>query len=469
MNRREFLKTGAKLTALSAFTPSLLIPCPKSVPKKNMVVIISDQHRWDVAGCYGNEYIATPNIDRLASEGVRFDNMYSQFPLCVPSRQSIITSQYASTHGTRENEVPPEQDTLIDHLVDSHGYHALLSGKSDMTTKAFEICIDHEELRQNLPADVKTAKDDANAWYRSQYKDIEVNETRGKINSLYLQLPLVEYWHDETLFCRAAHRILSGCSARPLFLWVSFDKPHTNWTPPERFLEKYRAASLPTPEPASQEIVDTLPQYLQQRRIDKGFDLLTQEDIVHSVRAYYACVEYMDFAVGLILDLLEDHDLVEDTIVVYTADHGEMLGHNGLYFKQCFYEPSVHVPCIMRCPGVIPAGQVVSQITELIDIMPTIMDFAHVTPAGGEAGRSMRYLIMDPQDPDWKNEARAEYGENYTMFRMGRWKYNRYPGDQDQLFDLVRDPDERHNLLVDSRYRTKESDAAGEILRESSI
>lgn len=148
--------------------------------------------------------------------------------------------------------------------------------------------------------------------------------------------------------------ILEEHPERPACLWISFDKPHPVWTPPERFLEKFRDGQLPTPEPESPE--------------------------------FYACVEYMDHVLGLVLDLLEQHGLVEDTVLVYTSDHGEMLGHNGLYFKSCFYEPAVHVPCIMRFPGVIPPGQVVGQITELIDIMPTLLDYAGIPPAGAEEG-----------------------------------------------------------------------------------
>jgi arylsulfatase A-like enzyme len=180
--------------------------------------------------------------------------------------------------------------------------------------------------------------------------------------------------------------------------------------------------------------------------------MLTQDDITHSVKAYYGSVDQADHLVGLVLDLLEQNGLVDDTMVVYTSDHGEMLAHNGLYFKDCLYEPAVRVPCIIRYPGVIPAGQVVSQCTEQIDLLPTMFDFAGIPPQGTEQGVSMRNLIMNPDDPTWKDEAFSEDQADLIMIRTGQWKYNYHPDDRDQLFDLASDPDEVVNLVDDPQY-----------------
>lgn len=333
ISRRDFIKTSAGIAATAMTLPSSLLSGVQSSTPKNIVFIISDQHRWDVTGCYGNQYIDTPNIDRLASEGVRFENMYCQFPLCVPSRQSIITSQYASTHGTRKNNVPEDQDTLVDYLRDSYGYHTWLSGKSHMTTKAFDIYIDKGNLDGYLSQEIIDARDNADSWYNNQYDGFEGKETRKKINTQYLLYPLIENWHRESLFVSMAEKILTEHSERPTFFWISFIKPHPKWTPPERFWKKYRHKDLPTPEPATSDIIGNLPRYLQQTYYDRNLHLLNREDITNSVKAYYACTEYVDYVVGLILDLLGQHNLAQDTLVVYTADHGEMLGHNGLYFK----------------------------------------------------------------------------------------------------------------------------------------
>jgi len=451
ISRREFIKRSAAIAASTMLLPSAWLPPRQRSSPKNIVFIISDQHRYDAASCYGNEYIDTPNLDRLASEGVRFENMYCQFPLCVPSRMSIITSQYPSTHGTRKNYVPKEQYTLIDYLHDDWDYHTWLSGKSHMTTKAFDICIDRGSLDKYLPEEVIEARKNADRWYSAQYEGLEEKENRQKFNTQYLLYPLIEDWHRESLFVSMVKRILTEHSERPVFLWISFIKPHPKWTPPERFWQKYKDKQVPIPEPVTPEIIRTLPSY-KRKQYYKYYSKLTPEDITNSVKAYYACTEYMDYCVGLVLDLLEQHNLVNETLVVYTADHGEMLGHNGLYKKGCFYEPAVHIPCIMRYPGVIPAGQVVSQCTEQIDLMPTLLDFAGIPPQGMEQGVSMRNLIMNPDDPSWKNEAFSEVRDNYIMIRTGRWKYNYYPGDTDQLFDLVNDPDERINLIDDPQY-----------------
>jgi choline-sulfatase len=459
ISRREFLKKSAGIAALTALSPTWLF-AGQDNPSKNIVFIISDQHRWDVTGCYGNEFISTPNIDRLADEGVRFDNMYCQFPLCVPSRQSIITSQYASIHGVRENVVPTDQDTLIDYLNGEQSYKTMLSGKSHMTTRAFDVCIDWDKEHM-LPQYIRERIEKAEEKYWTHYWEMENRITRGGLNTEYIYNPLSESLYEEFLFYRAADRILSSNFNYPILLWISFNIPHPKWAPPGRFLNAYRERELPAPDVATPDIIETLPRYLKQLRIEYGFDSLDQQEITNSVRAYYASVEYMDSIVGLVLELLERYDLVQDTIMVYASDQGEMLGHNGLFFKECFYEPAVHVPCIMRCPGVIPQGHVVGQITELIDIMPTVMDYADIPLRGTEMGSSMRNLIDDPGNPGWKNEAYSEYDDDYVMLRTGDWKYNYYSDDKDQLFHMVDDTDERNNLVDDPQYK----DLADELLQ----
>ena len=454
MTRREFLRRSTVFAVTSALYPSMLLARAGGSARtfKNIVFIVSDQHRYDVTGCYGNTVVNTPNIDSLANEGVRFDNMYCQFPVCVPSRQSIIRSQYASEHGTRTNVVPEGEETLVDHVNDTCGYTTMLSGKSHMTTDAFDECIDEGNLDSYLTQEIRNARASAEAWYCAQYEGLPGALTKKKINSEYLLYPLVEQWHSENLFVDVLEQLLTAHPERPVFLWVSFPKPHPWWTPPERFWQQYLEADVPAPEPVSAEFVNALPTYLKLNYYGWNLDLLEQEDITNSVRAYYACTEYMDYCVGLILDLLEVHGLVEDTLVVYTSDHGEMLGHNGLYFKGCFYEPAVHVPCVMRFPGVIQAGQVVGQYTELIDLMPTLFDYAGMPVTGTEQGASMRDLIVNPADPNWKNEAFSEVEQNYIMIRSGPWKYNYFPNDTDQLFDLTSDPDEVNNLVGDHQY-----------------
>jgi len=389
ITRREFIKQSAALTASAIILPSALLSNEQNPPPKNVVFIISDQHRWDVTRCYGNQHIDTPNIDSLANEGVKFENMYCQFPLCAPSRQSIITSQYASKHSTRRNNVPQNQYTLVDYLNSTHEYNTWLSGKSHMSIEAFDIHIDTYNLINYLTPDIIQAINYADQWYDNQYNGLQGKATKKKINTLYALYPLIEDWHLESLFVKVTEEILMGHSERPTFFWISFKKPHPNWTPPEFYWNKYRYATLPTPKPATPDIINNLPSYLQQSYYNRKFDILTQQDITNSVRAYYACIEYMDHVVGLILDLLNQHNLVQDTIVIYTSDHGEMMGHNGMFSKNCFYEPAVHIPCIMRYPGMIPAGQVVDQITEQIDLMPTIFDFVRVPLWGREQGTSV--------------------------------------------------------------------------------
>lgn len=453
ITRRSFLKTGA----LAAATAPFFLRSRgfgKGRPR-NILFIISDEHRFDVLGHRGNPYVETPNIDRLAREGVRFDNHYCQHPLCVPSRMSLITSQYPYMHGTIENIVPTKKNTLIAQLSRAGGLRTYLAGKSHMTTKEFDLVYDHGNL--DLQLDQATLQQRAKA--REQYKEYYngAGLLRMEINSMYRAYPLAEELFEEALFTKLASRILEQHSKQPFLLWLSFLRPHMPWTPPLRFYEKYKHISLPLPPTPSQELLERLPLLKREETLEKGISSLTQAEIANSLKAYYACVEFMDHCVGTALRLLESYDLVDQTIVVYTSDHGEMLGDHGTFFKRCLYEPSVRVPCIMRIPGHIPPGTVVRRVTQSIDIFPTLLDYLGIPGSGTEQGRSLRPLIESRSPAGWEDLAFAETkgysdGKRGYMIRQDQWKYCYYPEDREELFDLENDPGEKTNLIAQSSY-----------------
>lgn len=453
VTRRSFLKAGAAATAAAP----LLLPAraPGKPRPRNILFIISDEHRFDVAGHRGHPYVATPNIDRLAREGVRFDNHYCQHPLCVPSRMSLITSQYPYVHGTIENIVPNKKNSLIDYLRGSAGFSTFLCGKSHMTTKGFEIVYDHESLELQLDQDALEQRARARREYRSHYNGL--SHVALEINAMYQLYPLREDLFEEIIFNKLASGILSQKRKKPFFLWLSFLRPHMPWTPPQRFYEKYKDISLPAPPPPGKELLEKLPTLKKEETLEKGTHFLTQTEIANSVRAYYACVEFMDHCVGLALNMLDSLGLADETIVAYTSDHGEMLGEHGTFFKRCFYEPSVHVPCIIRFPGLIPPGTVVNRITESIDLFPTLFDYAGIKRQGTEQGMSLRPLIERPSVGQWKDEAFSEtkaYSDlkRGYMIRKAQWKYCYYPGDREEFFDLENDPGEKTNLIGEPGY-----------------
>ncbi len=453
VTRRSFLKTGAVATAAAPFflrSRSLGRGKPK-----NILFIISDEHRFDVVGHRGNQYVATPNIDRLAREGVRFDNHYCQHPLCVPSRMSLITSQYPYMHGTIENIVPSKKNTLIQQFRRSGGFRTYLVGKSHMTTKEFDLVYDHENL--NLQLDEATVRQRAKAReeYEAYYSGASL--LRMEVNAMYHAYPLAEELFEETLFTKLASRILEQHRREPFLLWLSFLRPHMPWTPPLRFYEKYKHLSLPVPPPPSPELLERLPLLKRAENLEKGINGLTQAEIANSVKAYYACVEFMDNCVGMALNMLDSYGLAEETVVVYTSDHGEMLGDHGTFFKRCLYEPSVRVPCLMRCPGHIPPGTVVRRVTESIDIFPTLLDYAGIPKFGTEQGKSLLPLVELTSYAGWEDVAFTEtkgYSdlERGYMVRKDQWKYCYYPEDREELFDLESDPGEKRNLIGGSGY-----------------
>jgi len=467
MTRREFLSAGA---ASALLFPSLLRAGsrgsrPDGSGLKNIVFIISDQHRFDFGGFAGHPIVATPNLDRMAREGTVFENMYCQYPLCVPSRTSIVRSQYAGTHGIRTNDVP-SMDTLVNHLG-NQGYRTWLFGKSHMAVQAFDTMIDRNNLDRYVDAEISGAQDAADKWYSQQYKGL-IEDSKG-INTKYLLYPLQEAWHEESLFYELADKTLRQNKETPFFLWISYKSPHPAWTPPEIDWNKYLGKDLPVPPPVTPELLQSLPLYKQKDYANRQLAKMTQEDRMNAARAYCAYVEYTDRMVGKVLNLLDALNLSQDTLVVYTADHGEMLGEHGLYHKMAFYEPSAHIPGILRCPGLVPAGRRIKKNTQHIDLMPTLFELAGIPLQGMEQGRSMVNLIKDPNDPSWDDEAYCEVLDHYVMIRKGKWKYNcfpasrTYPDDRDQLFDLEADPGETINLVDDLETRDVRSDLLARI------
>jgi arylsulfatase len=428
----------------------------------NLVLLMGDQHRADALGGSGTAEVETPHLDRLAGEGVRFDRAYCQGPLCMPARASFLTERYVRDHGVSDNnrQLAPDVTTFLQPLQ-SAGYHTACFGK--MHLYIYPGVTDVRQCADRMHAFGftelhETGGKGASVRLASEFTDYL--EERGLRESYAAHfaamrggpawavhpytLPLDTY-PDYWLGQRVARWIEEYDRDQPFFLWAGFPGPHHPWDVPSAYADRYAHLTPPAratapPEPSSSE---PYTRFLGPRLRGSDSDTLTDERLLAVRRAYYGNVTLIDEAVGAVVAALAGRGLLDNTWVVYTADHGEMLGDHSLLHKRVFYEPSVRVPLIVRPPGG-RTGTVERRIVQHIDIPATLRVIAGAVAPPGSAGRSL-----------FEGQPRSTaFSENlgFTMAVTERWKLvvhgeSRAPV---ALFDLANDPDENRNLVADT-------------------
>lgn len=453
-----------------------------------MVLIMADQHRADVMGCAGDGFVSTPNLDRLASDGVRFSRVSCQGPLCMPARASFLTERYVRDHGVYTNwsEVTAGTPTYL-HALQDAGYHTVALGKQHLTRDE-ELDVAHQDdlapaLVEKGFAEVQESGDKFSLTVPNRYSDYL--RARGLWDA-YLQhltdrsyqgeresgrnatkkvpmwdatptpLPLADYidsWHGRL----AADWIASYDRDDPFYAFVGFPGPHDPWDAPTEALEQYSSVGGPAlprstrrPDP---EGTGNYGKLLAAFARLSDSETMTDDRIVAMRRAYAANVSVIDHEVGRILDALDDRGVLDDTWVIYTSDHGEMAGDHGLMSKCVLYDGAVRVPLLVRPPrgAGARAGSVVDDLVEHIDVPATLRAAVGAGPVPESAGRSLLgYVSSDAVPPSARTVVVSE-NWGFASFETNAHKL---VVDEDamipaQLFDRTRDPDEDENLVAD--------------------
>ena len=447
----------------------------------NILWICTDQQRWDTLGCYGNEFVETPTIDSLAETGTQFDRTYCQSPFCSPSRASFLTGRYPRTTGVRTNGYPmPVDETPVTQILAESGYTCGLAGKLHLSPEA-----PYEDANV-VPEPARRVRDGYASFHwsggpnqgnhREWLTRQDVTETTSELaqGSPYVSTT-VPPEYTQTMWC--ADRTIDfiethdGGEEPWLFSVNPFD-PHAPWTPPASYLERYRSLlddiPLPTYEPGE---LDDKPAAQQFRRdtlsgyhVDVPYAEVDERDHRLIRAAYWAMCDLVDDAVARMLAALDRTGQREDTIVIFTSDHGEMLGDHAIYNKGVFfYEGGMRVPLIIDGPG-FQEGVNSSALVELTDIAPTLLEAAGVDAPLGMQGRSLYPLLRGKRTPDdhrqsvyaehyLDQEPAREQDSLYTMIRTDKYKLVRSHGrDEGELYDLATDPDELNNRWDDPDY-----------------
>ncbi len=418
--------------------------------RPNILFIMADQMAATALPVYGHPIVQAPHLSALAEDGVVFDSAYCNSPLCAPSRSSMMAGRLPSGIGVHDNaaDFPADHPTFA-HYLRLAGYRTALSGKMHFCgpdqLHGFE-----ERLTTDIyPADYGWTPDWENTGARATWFHnlLSVVQAGPCVRSNQLD------FDDEVNFMarRWLYEHVRGSDSRPFCLLVSMTHPHDPYAISPGYWERYAAAEIDLPQvQLNAEQQD--PHSLRLRQVsDMDRYQLTPEQIGAARRAYYGAISYVDDQIGALLGVLEETALAEDTIVVFTADHGDMLGERGLWYKMTWFEGAARVPMIFHAPRHFAPRRVTASVS-LVDLLPTLAALANdgETPelAAPVDGRS---LLPHLAGSDGHDEVIGEYlGEGaidpLLMIRRGPYKYVCSRPDPEQLFDLANDPRELANL-----------------------
>ncbi len=423
-----------------------------STPLKwNVLIITNDQHRADCLGCMGNPVIRTPNADRLAKEGVIFERHFVQAPQCVPSRSALHTGRYPHVNRTPTNiyRLPETEETLA-NILRRNGYMAATVGELPFAPTKFlgglRVFADDSNYNALLESE---------GWrgYRlspARRALLREYELQSQKQFQASPAPWPEELDETPFYAAKAIEFLRENSQRPFYLHVNFRRPHHPFDPPAPFDRMYEGANFPQSHRMEGEMKNKPPPQQKALEDSVGFDLrtMTEQDLNRIKSYYYGMISENDKYIGLILDQLPKLGLEDRTLVIFNADHGEMLGDHGLVFKGgYFYDQVMQAPLIIRAPSRLPTGKRIKTIVEEIDVLPTILDLLNIKISERIQGRSLVPIINGLSKSS--RSAHAEF-PNAKMLRTEQWKLVHYlHASYGELYNLQDDPYELKNLYDD--------------------
>lgn len=444
------------------------VPAADAPTRPNVLFIISDDLN-NMLGCYGDPLAKTPNIDRLAARGVRFDRAYCSFPLCGPSRNALLTGLYPNSTGILANaqifrQTIPTQQSMPQAFRNS-GYFAARIGKL---------------YHYNVPKSIGTnGHDDPASW------ELELNpagvdrlEEESEIFSLlpgqfggtlsWYASPKNDSQHTDALMAEDAEWVLERCAKRrdrPFFLSLGFFRPHTPYVSPKSYFDLYQESQMPVVQGVKEDQADIPPAGLGSHK--KEQEQLTDELRRKCRQAYLASISFMDAQVGRVVAALDRLGLADNTIIVFTSDHGYHMGEHGLWQKMSLFEESSRVPLLIVAPGVTPKGSVAKSPISHIDLFPTLAELCGIKAPGNIQGQSLVPMLKDPTvaGRGWaitqvmrgggpqRASVTTNVGSEGNRFfgyslRTPRWRYTEWDEGRKgrELYDHDADPREQTNL-----------------------
>jgi N-acetylglucosamine-6-sulfatase len=463
------------LLALAAVGTACSTPAaPAQTGRPNIVFVLTDDQRWDAISIQGHSGpLKTPNIDRLGHEGVYFRNAFATTALCSPSRATIQTGVYAHVHGVTNNftEFPPDTETWPLDLQKA-GYETAYVGKYHMGE-------DNDDRRPGF---------DYFATHRGQGQYVG---TEWRINGG--ERHVIPGYYTTVVTDLAEQWIRGRDHSKPWMIMIGHKAPHSFYVPDEKYKNAFANEHIPYPPSAF--MLDDKPEWYKERlptwhgiygplfEFRKNFPDTSPEGVTafeEMIRSYWRVLLSVDDSVGRLYKLLQDTGQLDNTMFIFTSDHGLLNGEHGFVDKRTAHEPTIRVPLVVRYPGLTPPSQprVVDQMVLTTDFAPSILDVVGL-PAGKQMqGRSWKPLAQGRTDPTWRQsyvymynyEKQFPYTPNVRALRTQDWKYVRYPNSpkphMSELYHLSDDPEELINLINHPRYRYKVDEMHAELDRQ---
>lgn len=446
----------------------------RPAPVRNVLFIMGDDHAAYTIGAYGSEIARTPNLDRLAAEGVRFDRAFANSPVCTPSRQSILTGRLPHAAGVTLLFTPlsREQVTIADHLG-QRGFRTAAIGKMHFNPNpnalrswgfseevvrnaddhhGFDYRIDVPDYRRHLAANPPRPLP---AGTRVRPERAGFDRPLDLWNAANLPGGVREEESEAYFFANRAIEFMQRNREERFVMWLSFREPHQPFNFPLEDVGLYRPADMPLPPVGPED----------ERWIPRVFAGFTPEQMRGSIAAYHASVAHLDRNVGRVLDALDRMGLSDSTLVVYVGDHGYLLGHHGRLEKHSFWEEAVRAPLIMRNAPRLGRARSTDALVEFVDLVPTLLDLVGAPPMETAQGLSL-VPLLDGHTDRHRGHVFSEFlADNKAMVRTERWKYvftsgkrdlaqgyatgHPAPGPTHWLYDLRSDRGETRNLAAE--------------------
>ena len=455
MNRRAFLST-----ALAAATAACSRPAARRDRRPNVVYILTDDQRWDCLSVAGHPFLKTPNLDRLATEGVRFANAFVTTSICSPSRASFLSGMYAHKHGVQNNFTDYPRDLpSFPRSLKAAGYETAYIGKwhmgeeDDSVRPGFDHWVSHkgQGTYWNTTFNINGERQPVKGYYTHVVTDMAIN---------WLKKP----------------------RQKPFALCLGHKAPHGKWIPEPKYEHVHDSLDIRKPATAYLTGPDR-PGFVKERiKTWHGIEgnLYGHNSYDEFVRNYHATILSVDDAVGRLYEALRQMGELDNTLVVFAGDNGFLLGEHASIDKRVMWEESIRIPLLVRYPEAIRAPRVVERMVLNQDVAPSILDFCGVDPLPDAQGRSFRRLAQGEPDPDWRDsfyyaynyEAQFPYTPNVRGVRTNDWKYIHYPngdGSPDrylaELYHVKEDPREERNLIHAPEAKGKLGELTAELRR----
>ena len=464
-------------SAIPALAAGLASVAARADRQPNVLVVVSDQLHYRALGCAGNDVVQTPNLDRLASRGVRFENALCPTPFCSPTRASLMTGLFPHQHGVIKNlrsdspGLNPELPTTEQALTKA-GYVARQLGKWHLGEKT-RVPAYAQDPEQNYRQHFRSIARDMPAPPHGPISRVgrpifpidavrEANakfDGNGPSNTWIGRTDVPGEHTEEAWIADRAIKTMAELAGKPFFMTVSFPAPHALWVINEPYYSLHERQRIPLP--ANRDSVRDVDRDTPAWRFGQ---LLGAEGMREYLGVYYGMVSMLDANLGRILAELERPGEADNTLVVFTSDHGDMQGGHGMYDKTSYsmYEETTRVPLLLSYPGKIPAGKTIKTHAGICDISPTILDYLSLSTPETLAGQSLRKFIDGSEDMDrpmFAERDRSAWGSDgpanfRRLIRTHEWKYSYHSRGESQLYDLANDPGETRNLIDERAARS---------------